>query len=142
MMAFIGVRSSWLMLARNALLARLACSASSPWPELPHHPGLGYRADGVLAEVAEAPEVGAVEGIAIGEIVEEKEPFQTAAQGDGHGDHRFRGGKMAGLLVSGKISEVADQIDALLELFGPFGIAPRGLLGREVHTAENLRVVT
>jgi hypothetical protein len=29
MMAFIGVRSSWLMLARKALLARLADSAAS-----------------------------------------------------------------------------------------------------------------
>ena len=29
MMPFIGVRISWLMLARNSLLARLACSAAS-----------------------------------------------------------------------------------------------------------------
>src|SRR5829696_8848977 len=29
MMAFSGVRSSWLMLARNRLLAALACSAAS-----------------------------------------------------------------------------------------------------------------
>ena len=29
MMAFIGVRISWLMVARNVLLARVACSAAS-----------------------------------------------------------------------------------------------------------------
>ena len=36
-MPFIGVRISWLMFARNALLARLAaCAASSAWLALHH----------------------------------------------------------------------------------------------------------
>ena len=39
---FIGVRISWLMLARNSLLARLALPPAGPFPELP----VGERASG------------------------------------------------------------------------------------------------
>ena len=79
MMAFIGVRISWLMLARKALFARLASSASSlarasSVVALAHGLGHGVEADGEVVDLPDAGPGGAdVEvagGDALGGLVE------------------------------------------------------------------------